>query len=61
MYVDTWKTNSKGKGKRYSVYSLVSTEMFTQPSSPSRPVDLETIPIPQGIFQSSWQHIVCKL
>ena len=47
--------------KRYSVYSLVSTEMFTRPSSPSRPVHTETISIPRGIFQSSWQHIAHKL
>ena len=32
--------------KRYSVYSLISTEMFTQSSSPSRPVRTETISIP---------------
>ena len=31
--------------------------MFTQPSSPSRPVHTETISIPRGIFQSNWQHI----
>ena len=33
--------------QRYSVYSLVSTEMFTQPSFPNRPVHRETISIPQ--------------
>ena len=37
------------KGKRYSVYSLVSTEALTQPSSPSRPVHTETISIPRGL------------
>ena len=49
------------KGKRYSVYSLASTEMFTRPSVPRRPVHTETISIPRGIFQSSWQHIAHKL
>ena len=38
------------KGKRYSFYNLVSNEMFTRPSSPSRPVLRETISIPRGIF-----------
>ena len=47
--------------KRYSVYSLVFTEVLTRPSSPSRPVHTETISIPRGIFQSSWQHIARKL
>ena len=47
--------------KRYSFYSLVSAEMFTQSPFPSRPVHTETISILQGIFQSSWQHIVHKL
>ena len=37
-----------GKGKMYSVYSLVSTEMFTRPFSPSRRVHTETISIPGG-------------
>ena len=38
------------------VYSLVSTKVLTQPSSPSRPVHTETISVPQGIFQSNWQQ-----
>ena len=47
--------------ERYSVYSLVSTEVLTRPSSPSRPVHTETISISQGIFQSNWQHIAHTL
>ena len=55
-------SHQKGKGKgRYSVYSLVSTEALTRPSSPSRPVHTETISILWGIFQSNWQHIAHKL
>ena len=42
--------NNKGIG----VYRLVSTEMFTRLSFPSRPVHTETISIPRGIFHSSW-------
>ena len=47
--------------KRYSVYSLVSTEALKRPSSPSRHVHMETISIPRGIFQSNWQHIAQTL
>ena len=46
---------------RVWVYSLASTEMLTRPFSPSRPVHTETILIPRGIFQSSWQHKAHKL
>ena len=42
--------------KVFGLYSLVSTEMFTRPSFPRRHVQTETISIPRGIFQSSWQH-----
>ena len=42
------------KGKRYLVYSLVSTEALTRPSSPSSPAHTVTILIPRRIFQSSW-------
>ena len=49
--------------KRYSVYSLVSTEVLTRPSSPSRPVHTETISILRGysrpvgsIYRTSSKH-----
>ena len=50
---------SKGKGIRFIV--LYPLEVLTRPCSPSRPVHTETISIPRGIFQSSWQHIAHKL
>ena len=39
--------------KVFGFYSLVSTDIFTRPSSPSRPVHTETISIPRGILHSS--------
>ena len=46
------RTVGSGKYKRYSVYNLVSTGMFTPPSFPSKRVHTKTISIPLAAYST---------
>ena len=53
VYISFKRPEQGVRLKRYSVHSLVSAEMFTRRSFPSRPVHVETISILRGYSRAA--------